>query len=179
MENDRLEELNADLVTITKFLNTTAGALDDSLERVTEFLADQIVANQVLVLESLENTYLQRTGSWDCDYRDMYREFAFGRNFNEPIQDLGLVLPYVEDRVLNELCLDLSDFETYLMATFPPDEVTSYRLQRAVLVYTSEALDYYFPEKDEFGLTPEDWADASFDCHNLPVDQAFTWDLIN
>lgn len=175
-ENDRLEELNLDLFTIVTFLNETAVGLDDSLQQITKFLAEQIVANQVLVLGSLENTYRQRISSWDCDYRDIFREEAFGTDFSAPITDIDSVIVYVEERVLSELCLDASDFELYLTSTYAED-LNSFRLVRGVLEYTTEALDFYFPETDEEGLTAADWADASFTCDNLP--QQYLWSALN
>jgi hypothetical protein len=166
-ENDRLEELNNGLVTIVTFLNATSIGLDDSLQQITGFLADQIVASQVLVLESLENTYRQRVSNWDCEYRDIFREEPFGTDFSVPITDMESVIIYVDGRVLSELCLDAFDFELYLDEQYP-DGTTSFRLVRAVLDYTAKALDYYFPEADESGLTEQEWVDASFSCDNLP-----------
>jgi methyl-accepting chemotaxis protein len=175
-ENDRLEKLNDGLLTIVTFLNETSQGLDNSLQQVTEFLAGQIAANQVLVLGSLENTYRQRISNWDCDYREIFREETFGSDFSAPITDFASVLDYVDERVLSELCLDVSDFELYLNEA-NPDGITSFRLIRGVLLYTTEALDYYFPENDETGLTLAGWSQASFTCDNLL--NPFFWDTTN
>lgn len=78
-ENDRLENLNSDLVSIVTFLNETTFGLDDSLQQITSFLADQIVANKVLLSETLENTYRQRVQNWDCDYRDHFGKSLLAR----------------------------------------------------------------------------------------------------
>ena len=173
-ENDRLESLNGNLLTIVSFLNETSQGLGDSLSEITDYLADQITANQVLVLESLENTYRQRISSWDCDYRDIFREENFGSDFSAPITDVPSVLDYVDERVMSELCLDVSDFELYLNQENPGGIITSFRLIRGVLLYTTAALDYYFPEEDELGLAVEKWSDASFACENLS--SPFFWD---
>jgi hypothetical protein len=167
-ENTRLADLNNDLTNIASFLSETSAGLDTSLQQVTQFLAGQITANRVLVLGSLENTYRQRITNWDCDYRDIFRVFAFGNDFDLvlPSADENMVISYVSDRVLSELCLDRTDFEQYLFNTISQG-LTSNRLMTGVLVYTTTALDYYFPEPSEDGLSALDWADAGYDCQNL------------
>eukprot|EP00980_Cylindrotheca_fusiformis_P026231 scaffold15521_cov119-Cylindrotheca_fusiformis.AAC.5 len=171
-ENDRLQDLNINLVTIVGFLNETSLGIDNSLTEIAGFLSSQIAANGALVIESLENTYRQRVASWDCDYRDIFREQPFGSDFNAPITERDTVLTYVDDRVLSELCLDRDDFDRYLSLTFP-EGLTSYRLVRGVVEYTAEALDYYFPEENEIGLSTTQWADASYKCEN--IEQSFRW----
>ena len=170
-ENDRLQEHNDNLVLLIDFLNETSLGLDDSLQQVTEFLSEQITANKQLVLNNLEISYKQRLNSWDCDYRDNFRETAFGQNFDLRITDLSRVLEYVDERILSELCLDEDDFEDYLDSLYPDGVITTYRLMRAVNLYTTDAIDFYFPEPGETGLSIEDWSDASYDCENLSV----TW----
>ena len=167
-ENSRLSDLNNDLTNIASFLSETSAGLDTSLQQVTQFLAGQITANRILVLGSLENTYRQRITNWDCDYRDIFRVFAFGNDFDVvfPSADEDMVIRYVSDRVLSELCLDRTDFEQYLFNTIPQG-LTSNRLITGVLIYTTTALDYYFPEFDEDGLSVLDWADAAYDYQNL------------
>jgi hypothetical protein len=171
-ENLLLESLNNDLVTVVSFLNETSLGLDNSLQQITGFLADQIAANQVLVSESLENTYRQRVQSWDCDYRDHFREEPFAGNFNISITDLSGVVEYVNERVLSEICLDESDFEQFLLGEYP-DGINSFRLIRGVSMYTTNALDFYFPEAGETGITPAVWAEASYDCQKLQT--PFSW----
>jgi hypothetical protein len=156
-ENDRLEELNGGLLTIVTFLNETSLGLGNSLQEITGFLADQIVANQVLVLESLENQYRQRISSWDCDFRDVFREQEFGNDFSVPITNMASVISYLDARVLSEVCLDASDFELYLNDAYHNGSIPSFCLIQGVLLYTTEALDFYFPENGEVGYTPAKW----------------------
>lgn len=165
-ENNRLESLNSDLVSIVTFLNETSLGLGNSLDQVAGFLSAQIVANQVLVSESLENTYRQRVQNWDCDYRDHFRGQPFGNDYDVTIGDLIPVINYANERVLSELCLDSSDFELYLMRQYP-EGVSSFRFISALTIYTAEALDFYFPEQEEQGISPEEWANASYKCQNL------------
>eukprot|EP00526_Cylindrotheca_closterium_P012275 CAMPEP_0113609422 /NCGR_PEP_ID=MMETSP0017_2-20120614/4481_1 /TAXON_ID=2856 /ORGANISM="Cylindrotheca closterium" /LENGTH=458 /DNA_ID=CAMNT_0000518235 /DNA_START=107 /DNA_END=1483 /DNA_ORIENTATION=+ /assembly_acc=CAM_ASM_000147 len=171
-ENDRLEDLNTDLVSILGFLNETSLGIDTSLSQITDFLSNQIVASEVLVLENLENTMRQRIGNWDCDYRDVFREQNYGVDFSAPITERNRVLDYVDGRVLSELCLNRDDFDSYLTFQFP-EGLTSYRLFRGVVEYTSKALDFYFPEEDEIGLSTTAWSDAAYACKNLRTN--FRW----
>lgn len=172
-ENDRLQSLNSNLVTIVSFLNDTSLGLDNSLQQITGFLADQIAANKALVSESLENTYRQRVQSWDCDYRDFFRGESFASDFNLVITDLNSVVDYVDERVLSEICLDEADFERFLLEEYP-EGVNSFRLIRGVSIYTTKALDFFFPEANETGVTPEEWAEASYDCQKLQASFALT-----
>jgi hypothetical protein len=165
-ENERLESLNNDLVKVVGFLNETSVGLDTSLQQVTDFLVGQITANQVLVLASLENTYRQKVQTWDCDYRDHFVEESFGQDFNVLISNVTQVVDYVNERVLSEICLDKLDFQQYLRAAFP-EGLNSFRLIRGVNDYTLSALNYYFPQANQTGVSPDDWANASYDCQKL------------
>jgi myosin heavy subunit len=171
-ENDRLEASNNDLVKVVAFLNETSLGLGNSLQEITEYLAGQIVANQVLAVQSLENTYRQRVQTWDCDYRDQFRDEVFGQNYTVVISDATTVIDYVDQRVLSELCLERADFEEFLSGQYPQG-LTSFRLMQGVNNYTMAALDYYFPEVGETGVTPEEWNAASFGCQNLA--DAYSW----
>jgi hypothetical protein len=170
LENDRLEGVNSDLSTIVSFFNETSTGLDDSLQQVTEFLAGQISTNRILVLDSLENAYRQRVSNWDCDYREVFREMDYGADFDLliPESDWSSVVSYVDTRVLQELCLNDSDFNQYLQDTYPSG-LTSNRFITAITIYTTEALDWYFPETEEDGISPSEWADARYQCENLPT----------
>jgi predicted nucleic acid-binding Zn-ribbon protein len=174
-ENSRLGELNMDLVTIVGFLNDASNGLNNSLQQITTLLAGQITANRALVLASLENTFRQRIANWDCDYRDIFRGETFGNNFTVPIADVDTVVAYVDERVLSELCLDAIDFEMYLSVLYPSG-LNSFQLIRSVLIYTMGALDFYFPESNELGLTAQEWEDASFSCNSLG--RSFLWDNV-
>ncbi|KAG7367646.1 MCP methyltransferase/methylesterase [Nitzschia inconspicua] len=175
-QNDRLEAFNGNLLTLVNFLNETSTGLGTSLEEITTFLSDQISINQRLALLSLENTYLQRVQTWDCDFRDVFRDQSFGLDYTVPIDiqtQLPAVLDYVDQRVLSKICLDKDDFTSYLNAEYAGGVITTNRLVRAVVLYWGMAFDYFFPDPGEQGVTLEDWAQSAFNCERLP--EAFTW----
>jgi hypothetical protein len=169
-QNDRLQEFNTNLVSLVNFLNETSTGLGGSLEEITTFLSDQININQQLVLLGLESTYRQRVQTWDCDYRDVFRDQAFGENYTIPIDkesQLPAVLDYVNQRVLSQICLDADDFSNFINNEYQDDVITSNRVIRAVLLYSDLAFDYFFPEKGEQGVTLEDWVQSTFQCELL------------
>jgi len=177
VENDRLEGLVADLQTVADFLDDAAQNLNESFDEVTAFLAEQISTNRFLVVENLQNTYHQRVANWDCALRDRFALEDFTRDGNMPIPDdiFPVVMLYVEERVLSDLCLDTSDFELYMSNRYNGEDITVNRLTTSVQRYTWDALDHYFPEADEDGVAPEAWAAAAYECGNLsPENQYFT-----
>jgi hypothetical protein len=76
------------------------------------------------------------------------------------------VQTYINERVLSKMCLDPNDFNNYLSSTVSSNGVTSNQLMRAVVLYTDDAMKYYFPadEDDANGVTLDQWIDASFRC---------------
>lgn len=167
-ENVRYAELNAELTTILDFLNETAENLNESYEAIVSFLAEQITANRVLVLLSLENTYDQQLMNWDCAFRDVFRGQAFITNEDIPIgDDLPAVLTHVEEEILSEICIDTDDFEAFLNTRYSLGSLTVNQLYQGVAVYVLAVMNYYFPDDGEPGLTPDDWAQAEYRCSNV------------
>ncbi|CAJ1967043.1 unnamed protein product [Cylindrotheca closterium] len=168
-QNEQLSGTIDDLATIATYLNDTAlSGLDNSLEQISGLLANQIIANQEIVLRSLEYTLIQRVDNWNCDYNTVYSEKPYVEDYNAviPESDFDQIMAYLGNLVLDELCLSLDDFKRYLeQPMYSP--LTSIKLVSAMKLYTTEALDWYFPERNESGLTHEQWSEASFECKNL------------
>jgi len=181
IENDRLEVLTTDLGSVASFLNETAIAANEPLETVAEFISDQISDYQSVVIETLQNTYIQRVSMWDCSFRHTFNNEGFINNGAVPIPEAIYreVINYIDDRILSFLCLQAADFEQYIKSRFNEDPTTMIHLVSAVEGYTSAALDYYFPDEGEFGLTTEDWANAGYACENLREDQVFFYSISN
>jgi uncharacterized protein YlxW (UPF0749 family) len=184
LENNRLKELNTNLATVASFLNETASGLNATFDTLATFLADQITINRVLVLETLQNTYQQRLTSWDCDFKDAFRDRDFVNDGIIPVgaDDYPAVVAYVDEQLLTELCLDQADFEQYLDSVVvqsnvvPPVSTSVNQLISGVQTYTNLAIDYYFPDNGDEpgGLTEENWSEASFSCDNLAVELRFS-----
>jgi len=173
-QNGKLSKTVDDLVLISNFLNETSEGLNDSLEQITAFLADQIASNQAILLGTLENTYRQRKDGWNCDYNSVFGGRTYTQNYNAeiPTTDFNSIMDYVSNRVLDELCFDRDDFTVFLgLPEYTP--LTSNRLNAAMTIYTARALDWYFPERNENGLSHDDWSAAAFDCENLKATQRY------
>ena len=176
-ENDRLGNLTESLGAILSFLEETNQDADLTVDQLASQLEEQITNSRRLVLENLQNTMKQRTQSWNCDYINEFAGSSFTQDYNVPIPggDYDSVMDFVESRVLTDLCLDRSAFELYLSVNFMPsgDGLTSNELISGMALYTSAALNYYFPDSVETGLAPEEWAEASYDCSNLPTERQY------
>ena len=177
-ENDRLQTVVTDLQTVVSFLDETTDALDQTFDDVAAFLAEQINTNRMITMETLQNTYQQRLSNWDCALKDQFATESFAEDGDVaiPSNRYQEVIDYVEERVLSELCLDTNDFEQYLDDRYGGQDITINRMVSGVQRYTMTALDYYFPESGEVGLSPFDWADATYQCDNLSNNKKFSMD---
>merc|ERR1711915_98660 len=114
-----------------------------------------------------------------CDFREYFLLEPFvSVDRDAPIGEASYpeVLEYLQDKVLDDLCLDATNFEVYLteyIDSETPSDVSFNQLQRAVGSYTDEAMLYYF-ESDS--IQPATWAEANFKCDNLPSSMLFTFE---
>jgi outer membrane murein-binding lipoprotein Lpp/uncharacterized protein YukE len=167
-ENQRFSDLNGELHTIASYLNETATDLNETYQELATSLAEQITANRVIVLQTLQNTYSQQVSFWDCSFRDVFRGQPFVVNEDLLIGSaLSTVLEYVEERVLSELCINTTDFTSYLDSSYGLNFVSSNQLYQGVAVYTSLVLSFYYPTGGEEGLTPDEWANAGYSCESV------------
>lgn len=161
--NGNLKKLNNDLVSVVSFLEDTSAGLDSSLQDTTEFLANQIDTANQRALNSLESEYRTRIIQWDCDYRDSFREYTWGNDYEVaiPSSEINLAVDYVGRQVLDEVCLSTTNFEDFLRTNYSP--ITSNRIITAITIYADEGLEWLF------NLDTNIWEDASFNCENLHV----------
>lgn len=172
-ENDRLEDFNEKLESGLNYLNETLFANGNIVESsaatlsdISEALGERVQQQQRSTLQQLEISYRQLLTAWDCDYRDVFRSEPFGQDFDAVISGVPLpadVRTYLDDRVLSRMCLDLQDFEEYLSSTVAGG-VTSNQLIRAVVLYTEDAMQYFF---DGSEIPMSEWIDAGFRCDLL------------
>jgi cell division protein FtsB len=190
-ENDRLEEFNERLETGLDYLNETLfenGNLIESsattLGSITEILGERVQQQQRSTLMQLEISYRQLLAGWDCDYRDVFRSESYGLDYDSllPPPSGNVLLPqevqtYIDERVFSKMCLDSDDFNKYLSSTVAEANdigVTSNQLIRAIVLYTEDAMTYYFSAESgtnngNGGITLPEWIDASFRCDLLEL----------
>ena len=180
-ENNRLYMLLDDLSTIVSFLDETTAGLERSYASVTSFLAEQITANKLILIETLHNTYSQRTINWVCGLSLRFATESFASDGTTQIgtKEYPKVVEYIEYHVFANLCLDTEDFEKFLIAemgsnSVQPANVTTNELVRAVYKYSNQAMDYYFSNSNKTeGLSYDEWSSASYMCKNLPPERQF------
>lgn len=182
------QEQNEDLLTVVDFLNETTLAIDGSLKNITSTLASQIEASRQLTIGNYEVLYLQQRSNWDCDFFDYFLGDHFTTNRTAPIgpthyEDVRL---YVQFRLMDGLCLDMDDWEDFMMAeeisSGVIDDMTTVNLIRGVQRYTGLALGFFYPNSRDASsamssaVTYEEWADAGFKCSNLG--RTFQWEAL-
>mmetsp|Transcript_9608 Transcript_9608/g.13580 ORF Transcript_9608/g.13580 Transcript_9608/m.13580 type:complete len:172 (+) Transcript_9608:175-690(+) len=163
---------------ILQFLNDTSSDIGNSADEIAKAMADILVANQQVLMDNTEQTYLQRVDNWDCDYNDAFRTAPFFQD--EETIPIGPdwydnVTEFTENRVLNDLCLESDDLDLFLGELVfdiseVPVNIVSNDYKSGTDVYLNEAFVYYFGGD---GLTSQDWYDAEFDCELLPEELKF------
>lgn len=166
VENSK--QINEELESIAQFISSTAEDMGSTFESISNYLAEQIAANQELVEQSLENFYETKLTSWYCGYSLFFSDRAWVNNVNIaiPLTSIPEVIDYVDGAVLQELCIDENEFAQYMQNTYG-GSFTSRNLEQAVFVVGQRAKDYYFPEIGESGITQPEWAAADFKCEKL------------
>lgn len=180
------QEQNENLLTVVDFLNETTLAIDGTLKNITSTLASQIVASRQLTLGNYEVLYLQQRANWDCDYFDYFLGEHFTTNRTAPIGPIHYtdVRDYLGFRLMDQLCLDTDDWESYMMAEelAPSDtleDMTTLDLIRGVQRYTGLALSFFYPgtgsSDGSSAVSWEEWVSAGFKCSNLG--RTFLWSV--
>ena len=186
-----LQALEQNFAFLTIYLtNTNTDIAQETFASVQMALASSIALTRVNAFGSLYNWYLDTVNTWDCRNADFFGDQAFftpeanqGRSIVSvsSLQGLTSVLAVVDDRLLQALCLDQEDFNRFLTNLFYPtlafpvalQQVTYAQIEQAVLDYGNRALAYYgLPTcntNSDCQVSPLDWEQAKFDCHNLPA----------
>jgi peptidoglycan hydrolase CwlO-like protein len=186
---ERLDIKNGDLQNEVDKLESISRYLqefvqnNETLADIVEQLNSLIEANRNLALTSLQNQYLSRIDFWLCDFLTDFAGLAFIEDPELPLgdDDYPDVIGHVERQLLSDLCLQTTNFEDFMKVLFlnettgppPPVNVTTNQFRSAVAQYTTLALDYYFPDSGEPGLTDLDWDLAGYQCTGLPTDLSF------
>merc|ERR1712176_1175673 len=140
-------------------------------------------ANEVFLFEDMYQTARYFLIRWDCDFIDSFGIKDWSQDENLPIgaEDYQQVASYLDEVLFTELCLALTDFEKFLdeevvlQGMVPPVDVNVNQLIAGVNLYTTLALDYYFPDPGEIGgLTPDDCPAAYYRCDFLQPDLRFS-----
>jgi exonuclease VII small subunit len=173
---------NEDLRSLVGFLNSTGTELGQSVELLISYLDDRVQFYQSSSLRTLELDYRVLMRSWDCDFREFFLGDDFTVNAAVAVgaTRYPAVRNYVQDRILDDLCLDATDWEVFMELVIVQgqvEDVTTTQLVRGVQNYTAQALQFYFPRDDNVTVPTlewSDWSEADYQCANLP--KAFRWE---
>lgn len=179
-ENKRFKELNEDLGEIVSFLEEEAEGVERSYAELAAYLADTILRKRVLAEIGLHERMKSELAGWQCGYKTAFSSQEFVQNEQIPIgyASYDTVVGYISDSFFHDLCISRGNFETFLRSEVLMRgqnlwEITSKNLAAGVNMYTTEVLEYYFPDEGEIGLNSTVWDEADYDCDNLSVENRF------
>lgn len=184
-QNSDLNDQVGRLESVLSFLNETTG--NGTFDELIQTISGLIETNRNLALTSLQTQYLVRSDNWLCDYLTDFSGKAFIDNPNLGIgeSDYPSVISNVELGAMDPLCLDTDNFEDFVSLNYEgaqsgassPSNVTTNQLRSAIKQYTTKALNHYFPDQGETGVSPQNWTEAGYDCKGFPSILKFTIDL--
>jgi len=179
-QNERLKKLTSNLGTVVSFINETSLEIDDSMDGFVQTVANSILTQRNLAMDSAKSLSLQKKSYWDCDFREHFLTYTFTTNRDLPITASYYddVMEYIDFRILDELCLDVQDYERFLLDYLQreleddtiqliQDVVSFHQIIRSVSKYADLANNYYFEDDDNSPLNASIWNDARFECKNL------------
>jgi len=173
---NQMEMLHSDLVTVIAYLGNGTEGLTKSLGEINDtFIEDSVDFNAESATGSVDTLMKKIKRNCFCDNRHNYgivfKNETWAQNEDSPIDNVDAVITYVNECALKELCLDSSNFKAYLLERY--SSPTTVDLESEFTNYTNEALDFYYPEKDDNGLSLQDWEDATFNCEKLPDNKRY------
>ncbi len=179
-ENSRFKELNEDLGEIVFFLEDEAQGVEKSYEELAAHLADTILRKRVLAEIGLHERMKSERAGWQCGYKTAFSSQDFIKDEEVPIgySSYDIVLGYIAASFFDDLCISRGNFETFLrhevlLGGQKLWEITSKDLTAGVNMYTTEVLEFYFPDEGEDGVNKTAWDDADYDCNNIPPENRF------
>ena len=155
---------------------------DAAVLAATTDLVQAITTNRHLtVFGDLHVSFQDFATGWDCAASNV-----FPTEFQSPDTVLSqpsllALLDFVTDvtGVVTLLCLDVTDYQTYLDDTFGLAQLTTTQFVQGTDTYAQAALAYMFPSSPEKEaatlpppLSPIDWEVANYNCQQI---QPFQW----
>ena len=181
-QTSELNQQVARLESVISFLNGTTNNGD--FEELIQTLNNLIEQNRNLELQSLKTQYMTRIDGWLCDYLTDFagKFFVIDPNVTIGETEYASVISNINSGAMTPLCLDVYNFEDFVNVNFmgsgagltPPYNASTNQLRSAVAQYTSQALNYYFPDEDEVGISSLNWTEAGYECDGFPSELKFT-----
>jgi len=178
-ENKEFKDLNEELRQIVSFIGDEAENVERTYEALTSYLADAIIRKQVLTMTALKEGMKKELAAWECGFRTAFSGQDFLKDENAPIgySSYDTVMSYT-GKFLQNLCLLRGNLETFLVNEVILSgqsiwDISSKDLSAGINIYTTNALDHYFPDEGEEGLNSTSWDEIDYDCIELPIEQRY------
>eukprot|EP00547_Thalassionema_nitzschioides_P002015 CAMPEP_0194205562 /NCGR_PEP_ID=MMETSP0156-20130528/4804_1 /TAXON_ID=33649 /ORGANISM="Thalassionema nitzschioides, Strain L26-B" /LENGTH=599 /DNA_ID=CAMNT_0038931865 /DNA_START=20 /DNA_END=1819 /DNA_ORIENTATION=+ len=185
---DTVQDLQKEISDLEKQINrleTILLAINDTIsnssdwEKILEDLEKAANDTRNAVIADLELYYDGVNQAWICQYPTDFAGETFLETPDAPMGQpaYDTVVANVNTNVLLEMCLNVTNYELYVQVQTGKTEVevTFNEIRNGVTRYTEGAINYYFNEVDDGGLTPLDWTKADYDCQNLTPEQRYIW----
>jgi cell division protein FtsB len=180
VENEYYEEYNSNLTSVVAFLDNNGVTIEPTSDELVLSISETIDTMRPQLVRSIKISYDELVDGYPCNVDVAFgsREFVKNRTTGMTQIQVGEVVGYLEDTVLERMCLGKADFEKFLTqyADIANNGTVSYALiNEAMLRYYIVASDYYFPEQQLQGLSDMEWANADYECQKLPDDLKFSY----
>ena len=174
-ENDRLEDLNEDIVLIIALVESDSYKGGDTVSNVETWLEGdiqnrerQLYGAKSTLIRNYAQDFESRKDQWFCNFEYEFYGYELGKpqkaltHINASYVDQ--VYLYIENRFLSPHCLDRENFIAY--DQYKNMSVMSmHNLKKTINGYASLVHDYYFPSKATISI--EQWKNASYECESL------------
>ncbi len=177
------EEENDKFRTIVSFLEDEANGVQHSYDELAKTLASTIIRKRTLAEIGVKERMKAELAGWECGLVVAFATQEFSKNVNYPIgySHFDDVVDYVSDKLFVNFCINSTDFETFLQNEIVEEGNTIWTINlsdftRGVNIYTSEVLNYYFPDEDDTnGLDSEVWETANYECSKLSQEMIYKY----
>lgn len=184
LQVDRMDDTIQELTDVVSFLNTTATDIDRTFDATVTFI-DTIIERYRSAAIAQEKAYWETIrGRWGQDIDNTFGNKPFAKDTTLPIGDADYpeVMEHLDEVVFQPMCLNLTDFETFLIGEFFPvfegddytatgGNLTVSNLSQGIFYYTINGLfkHYFGPAEDDVDdqVTAAEWEKANYECENL------------
>jgi len=181
-ENSQFKTLNDDLLSLIGFLESIENKGEESITDIVIKLADLIDNYRVLAVADLEIQYKTIIEKLPCTLEGVFGNELFVIDRALSISDFyPAVMDLIDKSVLIEICVDLDDFEKYMLEKVglqdeDKSSISLIKLLNSLETYTSLVNDYYFsssPNLIQNSVSVLDWEVANFHCEELLPDSQY------
>jgi len=183
--NEYIYDLQSNATTlenVTSFIYKYAEKSQKSVELFVQNMTNVAYQNQN-ISDEVQRQLLKKTltkisnvGLGDLkQYFNVMSDFDLNKNM---LHSYPEGLQVVRTKVLSELCGNVTDFEAYILKESGHSEIKVNQTRYSdmldhIYTYQNMLRNYYFLQKNNGGITREEWKEAGYKCFNLHPQVAF------